>query len=177
MLIRCESCKRTYDFEPNDGLCPRCGCYNSLTHEQAYRLEAKREKQQTRLREQNTTSLCDAQDNRTFMAGRYAPDCMEDGHDPRHVHTGGANLDQDSTNGNAQKPAKKKSGCAIIGAILWFAFVLLQILSESLFVFSTKKRPAAHPVWGRRRALLLFYTFGKSVTARGKIPALRRPGR
>ena len=131
MLIRCESCKRTYDFEPNDGLCPRCGCYNNLTHAQAYRLEAKREKQQTRLREQNTTSLCDAQDNRTFMAGRYAPDCMEDGHDPRHAHTGGANLNRDSTDGNAQKPAKKKSGCAIIGAILWFAFVLLQILSES----------------------------------------------
>lgn len=94
MLIRCESCKRTYDFEPNDGLCPRCGCYNNITDTQARRLEMQRA---TRLEKASAahSSLCDAQDNRTYMAGRYAPDCMEDSHDPRHAHTGGANLAQD----------------------------------------------------------------------------------
>ncbi len=92
MFIRCESCRRSYDFEKNDGLCPKCGCYNNITDAQAYRLEAKRDARWDEARARQTGSLCDAQDDRTYVAGRYAPDCMEDGHDPRHAHTGGANL-------------------------------------------------------------------------------------
>lgn len=95
MLIRCESCRRSYDFDLNDGLCPKCGCYNNITDAQAYRLEARRDARWEEARARQTGSLCDAQDDRTCMAGRYAPDCMEDGHDPRHAHTGGANLNRD----------------------------------------------------------------------------------
>ena len=95
MLIRCESCRRSYDYDQNDGLCPKCGCYNNISDAQARRLDAQREARWEEARARQTGSLCDAQDNRTYMAGRYAPDCMEDGHDPRHAHTGGANLNPD----------------------------------------------------------------------------------
>ena len=136
MLIRCESCRRSYDYDQNDGLCPKCGCYNNIS---------------------------DAQDNRTYMAGRYAPDCMEDGHDPRHAHTGGANLNPDGrvlppvpkvplsvsrtpvrdsyarkVNGvseparsaDPQKASSKKSGCGILIAVIWVLFFLLQAILE-----------------------------------------------
>ncbi len=92
MLIRCESCKRSYDFDINDGLCPKCGCYNNISDAMAYRLEAKREARRVEACARQSGSLCDAQDNSTYMAGRYAPDCMEDSHDPRHAHTGGTNV-------------------------------------------------------------------------------------
>lgn len=94
VIIRCESCRRSYDFDKNDGLCPRCGCYNNISDVQAYRLEARREARWEEVRARQSGSLCDAQDGRTF-AGRYAPDCMEDGHDPHHAHTGGIYLEKE----------------------------------------------------------------------------------
>lgn len=91
VLVRCETCRRHYDFDANDGLCPRCGAYNSLSEADARRLEVERRIRREEL-SRTSSSLCDAQDAKTGAAGRYAPDCMEDGHDPRHAHTGGIYL-------------------------------------------------------------------------------------
>lgn len=91
MQIRCESCRRSYDFDANDGLCPRCGCYNNISDAAALRLEAQREARWEAARARRTGSLCDAQDA-SGRVSRYDPDCMEDSHDPAHAHTGGVHL-------------------------------------------------------------------------------------
>ena len=95
MLICCENCKRIYSFEENDGLCPKCGCYNNISHQDSERLEQERESRRYRrlaqLEEQG--SLCDAEDVGDPAASFvYAPDCMEKSHDHSHIHTGGAHI-------------------------------------------------------------------------------------
>ena len=95
MQICCESCNKFYSYEENDGLCPRCGCYNNISHQDAARIEQERKTrryQRLALLEKRG-SLCDAEDAGDPAASRiYAPDCMEKNHDHAHVHTGGANI-------------------------------------------------------------------------------------
>ena len=125
MLVRCENCRRSYDFDINDGLCPRCGAYNNLSAADAHRLEAERRaRREADLR--SVGSLCDAQDARTGTAGRYAPDCMEDSHDPRHAHTGGTYLNTGEKKTDTRQTPKKNP----IGIILAIILVLLSLLSN-----------------------------------------------
>lgn len=148
MLIRCEECGKNYTYEKYDGFCPKCGCYNNVSHEDAFRLEAEAEQHQEEAvrRMEGTGGLCDAQPKNTFLDGNYTPDCLEKEHDPAHKHTGGAYVQAreqknapayTTTSGLSKEKTGSKSspqpkGCllpAIIGAV-----ILIQVLG-SLFGF------------------------------------------
>ena len=164
MLICCESCKKIYSYEENDGLCPKCGCYNNISHQDAARLELERKTrryQRLAQLEEERGSLCDAEDAGSAAAASvFAPDCMENNHIHTHVHTGGANLaarQSAAATGTAAKSAaarqnpalyrskaasspaqnrKNKVSALIFSALIWVIFILIVFINLAAGFFS-----------------------------------------
>lgn len=77
MFLRCEECGKLYSYEANDGFCPKCGCYNNISHQAAARLEAEDHRRLTaRLARERDKSLCSSDHEEN--PGEYGPECMEE---------------------------------------------------------------------------------------------------
>lgn len=144
MQICCENCKKIYSYEENDGLCPKCGCYNNISHQDAVRIEQERKARRYQrlafLEKQG--SLCDAEDVGDPTASLvYAPDCMEKNHSHSHAHTGGANIPlrlkeaakiaskkKTTSKSTVERYLKGKLGGQIFFVVIWLIVVLTALI-------------------------------------------------